>query len=456
MTSGLLGQAWGALGGDPVHLGLVEVIGSGSGLLPSAHAALPAMTAAVAVSTLAASILDSVRRDGPAVPVFIDREHVAVSSRSEHYARSDTFENEDRISPLSPFWMTADGLWFRVHGEYPWHRKRALEVLACEDGHRSVKKSVRGWRAEDLENALAAAGGLGYAVLSAEQWSAHPQGRAVATLPLLQTTVGAGEARASGAGRRGACGIRVLDLTRVLAGPIATRTLAAWGADVLRLDGPRLPELPTHALDTMSGKRSAELDLADRAGLERLEHLLERADLVVNGYRPGALARFGLDLEALWERHPHLNVVTLSAWGSVGPWSGRRGFDSLVQCSSGIALSEGSDGRPGWLPAQVLDHATGYLAAAASFLALASARRDGRPRSVRLSLAQTARWLTGAGSFVAEEPRRVDVGTYRVALPGARAPVEVIAPPGRLADLSPRWMFTTDPCSDPPRFATEE
>ena len=200
------------------------------------------------------------------------------------------------------------------------------------------------------------------------------------------------------------------------------------------------------------GEASAELDLTEPAGRTRLEELLSSADLLVQGYRPGALARFGLTQEALAQRHPHLSVVTLSAWGPEGPWSQRRGFDSLVQCVTGIALTEGSSDRPGWLPAQVLDHTTGYLAAAAGLLALASAQQDGRPRAVQLSLAQTARWLVDGGSAEAEDPRPVDVERYRIVLPGPRARVEVIAPPGRLGDLIPSWTFTTDAGADPPAF----
>jgi CoA-transferase family III len=454
LTSVLLRQAWDALGGDPSLVALVEFEGDGTGLLPSASASLPAMAAAVGASTLAASVLDAARTMGQPLPAVIDRQHVAVAARSEHYARSPAVAKEDRISPLSLFWSTADGAWFRVHGEYPWHRDRALAVLGCDDNHRSVKRAVATWRAEDLEDALSAAGALGYAVRTSAQWDSHPQGRAVAARPLLEAGSSEGPARPAGAGRV-AEGIRVLDLTRVLAGPIATRTLAAWGADVLRLDSPRLPELPAHAVDTMSGKRSADLDLDDPAGRARLEELLRSADLLVQGYRPGALDRFGLTPEALAERHPHLSVVTLSAWGPSGPWSGRRGFDSLVQCVTGLAMTEGSNDRPGWLPAQVLDHATGYLAAAAGLLALASTQRDGRPSTARLSLARTAQWLTDVGAAGADTPRPVDVERYRVSLPGPRARVEVIRPPGRVGDLNPGWTFTTDPGADPPAFSTD-
>lgn len=450
-TDPLLRQAWAALGGDPAVLDLLEVSGDGTGLLPSALAAMPAMTAAVAASTLAASVLDATRRSGAPSHVVVDREHVAVAARSEHYARSAALVQSERISPFSRFWRTADGGWIRLHGEYLWHRERALRVLGCDDRHKSIRDAVQRWRGEDLESALASAGGLGYVVRSEREWQEHPQGRAVAALPLVQREVGAAKGRTS-VEARGASGLRVLDMTRVLAGPIATRTLAAWGAEVLRIDSPRLPEMPAHALDTLSGKRSAELDLTQPADRARLDELLEVADLLVQGYRPGALAGYGLEPHELSERHPHLNVVTLSAWGPAGPWADWRGFDSLVQCPTGIALAEGTGGLPGTLPAQVLDHATGYLAAAAGLLALASVQLGEGPRAVQLSLVQTARWLLDAGRPTPMPARRADVDAYRVVLTGARAPVEVIGPPGRIVDLRPGWTFTTDLGTDAPEF----
>ena len=157
-TSALLQMAWSALGGDPTNIALVDFEGEGSGLLPSASASLPAMSAAVAASTLAASVLDAARGAGEPMNVLIDRQHVAAAARSEHYAQSPIYTKEDRISPLSLFWSTADGAWFRVHGEYPWHRDRALAVLGCEDSHRSVKRAIATWRAEDLEDASLAPG----------------------------------------------------------------------------------------------------------------------------------------------------------------------------------------------------------------------------------------------------------------------------------------------------------
>ena len=446
----LLGRAWAALGGDPELLDLVQVVGQPVGLLPSTTAALPAMTAAVAVSTLAAAVLDASRGSTSWAPVVVDVEHVAVAARSERYARTGAAAGAELFAPLSRFFRSADG-WIRLHANYPWHRERALRVLDCADRPEDVGRAVRDWPGEALEDALAAAGALGSVVRDGQAWQAHPQGQAVAALPLLQTRVGGGAGRVAPSGRA-AAGVRVLDLTRVIAGPVATRTVAGWGAQVLRLDSPDLPETPELAVDTLAGKRSAQLDLRQPGARTVLEQLLGQADLLVQGYRPGALTRYGLDVHELADRHPHLTVVTLSAWGTAGPWAGRRGFDSLVQCPTGIAAAEGDGDRPGTLPAQVLDHATGYLAAAAGLLALAGAQRGEPARAIRLSLAQTAQWLLSAGTTQRHPARDLDPDAHLVTLPGATRAVRVVGPPGRAGDLSPHWTSTSDLGAHQPGF----
>ena len=446
----LMHQAWSALGGDLELLDLVQVTGQPVGLLPSTLAAMPAMTAAVAVSTLAAAVLDRSRGSTAWTPVVVDVEHVAVAARSERYARTASVEGASTFAPLSRFFRTADG-WIRLHANYPWHRERALGVLGCADRPEAVEQAVVAWSSEALEDALVAVGALGYAVRDGLAWRAHPQGRAVSALPLVQSWAGADPGRVAAPGRA-ASGLRVLDLTRVIAGPVATRTLAGWGGEVLRLDSPDLPEIPAQAVDTLPGKRSAELDLRQSDGRARMEELLGQADLLVQGYRPGALARYGLGPQELADRHPHLSTVTLSAWGPVGRWAGRRGFDSLVQCPTGIADAEGDGSKPGALPAQVLDHATGYLAAAASLLALAGVQRGQPPRAVQVSLAQTAQWLVSAGTMRRFPQRQLDAGPYLVTLPGATSAVQVVGPPGRVGDLTPAWTFTSDLGVDPAAF----
>ena len=197
----------------------------------------------------------------------------------------------------------------------------------------------------------------------------------------------------------------MLDLTRVIAGPVATRYLAALGADVLRLDPPEHPELRSQAYDQLLGKRSALLDFGAPGGSARLHELLAGADVLVHGYRPHALDRFGLAPQALAERHPGLVVVSLSAWGRSGPWGERRGFDSIVQAASGIAVTESPDGeRPGALPCQLLDHGTGYLCAAAVLRALAAQATRGGTLFRELSLARTGYWLLGQPRAAAAAP----------------------------------------------------
>jgi crotonobetainyl-CoA:carnitine CoA-transferase CaiB-like acyl-CoA transferase len=323
--------------------------------------------------------------DGAVAAAFLSERHLLIDSRAPV-----------AFAPLSRFWRTADG-WVRTHANYPHHRARLLDALGVPEDPTAVEAALAERSALDVEEAVHAVGGLAVALRSPEEWAAHPQAAEVAKRPLvererLDTAPARTFAPVGVSPLLPAAGLRVLDLTRVLAGPVATRTLALLGADVLRLDAPRLPELPDQHADTGFGKRSATLDLAvDR---QHFEELLAAADVVVTGYRPGALDRFGLSPEALAERRPGLVVAQLSAWGAYGPWRERRGFDSLVQAATGIAVLEGSAARPGALPAQALDHGTGYLLAAAVLRALREQSYEGGSRFVRLALARTALWLT--------------------------------------------------------------
>jgi crotonobetainyl-CoA:carnitine CoA-transferase CaiB-like acyl-CoA transferase len=228
---------------------------------------------------------------------------------------------------------------------------------------------------------------------------------------------------------------------------VATRVLASHGADVLRVDGPRLPDQRDGLLDTGVGKRHVVLDLAGARDRATVEELLAAADVVVQGYRPGALEAFGMGPEALAQRHPHLVVVRLSAWGTHGPWAGRRGFDSLVQAATGIATTYGSPEEPGVLPAQALDHATGYLAAATVLAALVRQRADGGGWYGELSLAQTARWLLAAPRDASAPGPVPDPESYLQRLPSTDGSVTVVAPPG-----SPPW---TTAAVLPPEAAPE-
>jgi crotonobetainyl-CoA:carnitine CoA-transferase CaiB-like acyl-CoA transferase len=241
-------------------------------------------------------------------------------------------------------------------------------------------------------------------IRSPEEWRAHPQAAAIAGLPLFEIermhdsqpepiAVRDGAARLSS---RPLSGVRVLDLSRVIAAPVAGRTLAQHGAEVLAISAAHLPNIPALVIDTGRGKRPAQLDLREREGVEQLRELVRGADIFLHAYRPGALAARGFSSEQLQALRPGLVEVSLSAYSHRGPWAGRRGYDSLVQSATGIAWEEGQAAgldKPGKLPCQALDHATGYLAA---FCAMAALRRravEGGGWRVRVSLAQTGAWL---------------------------------------------------------------
>jgi hypothetical protein len=412
----VLDSLWAALGGDPAELARLDVTG------PATTLASTFPVTEVGVATVGASLLAATLGSGARVGV--DTRQLAVALRSERYARRDGQSGGSPFDPLSAFHRTSDG-WIRLHANYEWHRKAALTVLGCAVDE--ARAAIAERKAVELETALHAAGGIGGAVRTEAQWRAT----AGPPPPLVERRV------VGAAAPRTARRLRVLDLTRVIAGPVATRTLAAHGADVLRLDAPYLPEIPLQTWDTLAGKRSALFDLHD-GGVR--EELLAGADVVVAGYRPGALDRFGLAPEALAARHPGLVIVTLSAWGHQEPWSARRGFDSIVQAACGIAVDEGKPDAPGALPAQVLDHATGYLAAAATLLTVQRQRREGGTHHVRVSLAGTAAWLQSQPR-TAQEAVDVDAAPFLE----EKGRFTVASPPGTVDGRPLAWP---DPAPD--------
>lgn len=290
---------------------------------------------------------------------------------------------------LSGFFETADG-WVRLHGNYP-HHADAIRRYTGADDKIGVRAALRSRTALDVEREVRTLGGIAGAVRTLAQWRAHPQyheavaGRGLVT---LSEATGARRVMPGLTTQPPLTGLRVLDLTRVIAGPVCTRLLAALGAEVLRVDPPAIPEPLDQHLDTDFGKRTALADLAETD----LGPLLDTADVVVTGYRPGALTRFHLSSTQLLARRPWLVHVSLSAWGSRGPWAHQRGFDSIVQAVTGIGSAYGDAHRPGALPVQALDHATGYLMAATVMHLLADGPRSGG-RAGELSLARTGACL---------------------------------------------------------------
>lgn len=311
----------------------------------------------------------------------------------------------DIWAPMSGFRRARDG-WVRLHANYPHHAARLLAGLGISDPGQ-LDGAVLERAAHEVEGAVRGAGGVAAAVRTRQEWRESPMGRTAAEEPWIRWSLEDARLRSVPTAEDGGlplAGVRVLDLTRVIAGPSATRLLGALGADVLRVDPPQHPELLDAHLDTGFAKRSAVADFRDPFQLGRVRELAGAADVVFLGYRQAALARFGLDAAALRDTFGHLAVVTLNAWGWESPWADDRGFDSIVQAACGIAHLYGSpsegrpddDGwRPGALPVQALDHATGMGMAAAA-VALLAARSRGVGGTARLSLAATAHSLLRA------------------------------------------------------------
>ncbi|SJN47559.1 CAIB/BAIF family protein [Microbacterium esteraromaticum] len=358
-------------------------------------------TGALAWASVTAAAL-AARPDRPALATP-DSNRIALAYRSDRLLRIDA-EAQEAFSPYSKFWPASDG-WLRTHANYSHHARALNRAFGSANASADELGGIlAGATVQDSVAQITSAGGLAVAV----QPEDPHRDAALRALPLVDVRRIADSAPPSRTPTRRAlpfqadaplAGIRVLDLTRVIAGPVCTRTLALLGAEVLRIDPPDLPEISWQHLDTGHGKRSARLD----ARSTQMAELLARADVVVLGYRPAALDRLGLSPERLAAQHPQLVIAQLSAWGADDP--DRRGFDSLVQAESGIALVESADGEtPGALPAQALDHSAGYLLAAAICAALARQRSEGGAWLVSTSLRRVAAELLGMPRRTAAEP----------------------------------------------------
>ncbi len=364
-------------------------------------------TSAFAVTDLAAGAVGAA---GRAMAALAGAPAVAVDRRLASFWFA--FSVRPQGWTLPPAWdavagdyAARDG-WIRLHTNAPHHRAAALRVLGAAAEREAVARAVAAWEAGALEDAVVAAGGCAARMHDAPGWAAHPQGAAVAAEPLIhRATLPATPRDWSPRRDRPLAGLRVLDLTRVLAGPVASRFLAGYGAEVLRIDPPGWDE-PSLVPEMTPGKSCARLDLHRPGDRARFGALLAGADILLHGYRPGALDGLGYGEAARRAIAPALIDVALCAYGWTGPWAGRRGFDSLVQMSSGIAAAgmawKGAD-RPTPLPVQALDHATGYAMAAAAVEGVRRLWVEGQATTARLSLARTA-------ALLAAEPGGQDAG----------------------------------------------
>src|SRR5437660_2603168 len=430
----------------------VEITGGGDPVLQTPFRIGETSAAAVAATGLAAADLWELRT-GRRQEVAVDLRHATASLRSGTYLQVNGVKVRGDRNPVMGMYPAKNGRWSYIHANFPNHRAAALKVLGCEENRDAVSQAVAKWDALELEEAIIAAKGAGGMVRTMAEWAQHPQAAAIAALPLLEIVkIGEAPPEKLPDGDRPLSGIRVLDLTRVLAGPTCARTLAEHGADVLKITAPHIAARDDQEYDTGHGKLSARLDLRQPQDLETLKGLVREGDVFSQGYRPGTLAGRGLAPEQLAALRPGIVYVSLCAFSHVGPWASRRGFDTVVQNVSGITTRQGqvfpgAEPGPQFYPVSAIDYLTGYLMAFGALVALARRAREGGSWLVRISLAQTGRWLVGRGQVPQTELK--DVPKEFTAEELERWSITSDTPVGRLRHLGPVLRLS----KTPPRWA---
>jgi hypothetical protein len=402
-------------------------------------------------------------RSGQSQDVAVDMRHAIVECRSERYLRVDGKPPPPAWDAIAGIYKTRDQRFVRLHTNFRHHRDAVCKVLNCKPERDEVQAALMQWDGEAFETAAYAGGCVVAMMRSDQEWSDLPHAKALARLPLVSIEkIGEAAPKPWPAGDRPLAGVRVLDLSRVIAGPVAGRTLAVHGADVLLMSGPDLPAIPWLTIDTGRGKLTSFVELKSEQGRERLRELLASADIFSQGYRPKSIAALGFSPEDAAKISPGIVYVSLSAYGHAGPWAERRGFDSLVQTSTGFNHAEGQaagvDG-PKELPAQMLDHATGYLMAFGAIMAKARQSREGGSWHVRVSLAQTGRWLWNLGrvadGFKTEDLKSEAVLPFIEEIPSGCGPLRSVTHSAILSRTPAFWPRPAMPLgSHPPQWPT--
>ena len=437
-----LAQIWAETGLDSAIPNAAVLTGEGPGLPSSFHVGIAAV-ATIAATGLAAAALWRLRT-GRQQSVTVDLRHACADFRSERYLRLGNSAAPARRDRLSSLYRTADG-WVRLHMNFAHHREGVLRLLDCAPDPDAVSAALRHWNAVDFETASAAAGCAVTALRSFAEWDAHLQGQATRTQKLISITrIGDAPPEPLPESARPLGGISVLELVRVIAGPLAGRTLAAHGADVLNITGPGLPS--DVVADLARGKLSAQLDLKSSQGRATLADLIRGADVFVQGYRPGAIASQGFSPVETTALRPGIVHAALSAYGPAGPWSARRGFDSLVQTASGFNVAEAEAAgaaTPQALPAQALDHATGYLPATGIMAALHRRATEGGTWHVEVSLVRTGHWLRNLGrladGLAAPDQTAADIADLLDTAPSGFGDMQAIRHSAILSETPTRW-----------------
>jgi crotonobetainyl-CoA:carnitine CoA-transferase CaiB-like acyl-CoA transferase len=419
-------------------------------ILPARHRlgaciAVPLMAGAVAAVALHR------QRGGPAQGLEVDLRQ-AVHSINPGAFWHPTLNGERAPHPLvldNPFLLTplrtGDGRWVMASGVYPRLVARWCRFLGVPPDAAAVAAAMAQWDAAALEEDATAAGLPVCVVRSAAEWLAHPQGAVLAHQPVIGLNrIGEAPARDFGPADRPFDGIRVLSFTHAVAGPTVGRTLAEHGADVLCATRPNDYEHEFIYAEANVGSRSAYIDLDSRVGQERTAALLAGADILVNNHRGGSLERRGLDPQQLAEQHPGLVYVSVTCYGSTGPWAQRGGFDMNGSAASGLMRTEGGDAGPA-LPVTGLinDYITGYMGALGAAAALLKRATEGGSWHVTVNLTRTAMWCGSLGlvdpaaagcdgEHSLHEPLPYDA-------PTPLGDVHMLAPPVRFSHTRPRW-----------------
>ncbi|HZM43747.1 MAG TPA: CoA transferase [Burkholderiales bacterium] len=426
----------------------VEVTGALDPILPTPFKITETGTASLAAVGLAACDLWELRT-GRRQKVAIDTRQATASLRSGTYLVMEGKPVDFGRNEIRGVYPAKNGRWSYLHCNFPNHRAAALKVLGVPEDPEAVRKAVLQWDALELEEAIIAEKGAGGMVRTMEEWARHPQAAAIASLPLMEIVKIADSPKEElPKGDRPLSGVRVLDLTRVIAGPTCARTLAEHGAEVLKITGAHLPSLGRQEYDTGHGKLSAHLDLRETKDVEILRGLVRKADVFSQGYRPGTLGGRGFSPETLAQLRPGIVVVSLCAFSHAGPWASRRGFDTVVQTVSGITWRQGElfpGAKPGpqFYPVSAIDFLTGYLMAFGAMVALKRRATEGGSWLVRISLAQVGRWLVERGQ-VAEAALK-DVPKEFTPAELERWSIVSDTPVGRLRHLGPTLCLSETP-----------
>jgi len=458
-----LENLWHLAGAEPAALNTITLSGIDP-VLPSSFCIGTAAQASIAAATLAASQMWQLRNN-KSQRSYVDMRHAAAEFRSERYLRIDGKPPPELWDAIAGNYLTQNNRWIRLHTNFPAHRDGILELLKCDHDRAAVQKALSGWKAQEMEDEANSRGLLATMMRNRKEWREHEQGRAIDTMaPFTIEQTGDAPPRPLKSSARPLDHIRVLDLTRVIAGPVCGRTLAAHGAEVMAITAKHLPFMAPLVIDNGRGKLSAFLDLRDTQDKSRLIELVGQSDVFIQGYRPGAIASLGFSPEDLKDMRPGIISASLSAYGNHGPWASRRGFDSLVQMATGINAEEadvaGMSG-PKTLPCQALDHAAGFILSFAIMIALHRRTMHGGSWHVSTSLAQAGRWIENLGrleqGLKCPDPDRSDITDYLEVTTSGFGAISAVKPSGILNNSPAFWSKPSMPLgSHPPQWSTKQ